>query len=94
MSENNEKLYEELTEEISAAEEIILDSDAENEADSGEQGRAEEKQPQTLADLFPENRWLAAVYKVLLGVFLLAFLIGFVWLCDTVIAWVMSLLAK
>lgn len=56
-----------------------------------EENGEEERQPQTLAELFPENPWLAAVYKVLLAAIVLAFLIGFVWLCDTVIAWVMSL---
>lgn len=48
-------------------------------------------EPQTLADLFPDNPILAAVYKVLIAVLALAFLGGFVWLCDTVIAWVMGL---
>ena len=79
-----------LDESQTADEEEITD----NEEAAGKESNAEDTEaaaPQTLNDLMPENPVLAAVYKVLLAVFALVFIGGFVWLCDTVIAWVMNL---
>ncbi len=71
----------------------INSEDTEDESVSGKSAeeKQSEKTPQTLNDLMPDNPVLATVYKVLLAFMALAFLAGFVWLSDTVIAWFMGL---
>jgi len=48
-------------------------------------------QPQSLNDLMPDNPVLATVYKIILTILALAFIAGFVWLSDVIIAWFINL---
>lgn len=72
----------------------LADNETAADAEGGNTNSTEAKDeaaPQSLNDLMPENPVMAAIYKVVFALLALAAIGVFVWLCDTVIAKVMSL---